>query len=51
MQKLNLDLSYIPQYKSLNYTATALIRPLAWGPPYATGVVQKDQRQNKQTNK
>ena len=29
--------------------ATALIQPLAWGPPYAMGVALK--RQNKQTNK
>ena len=32
--------------------ATALIRPLAWEPPYASGAaLKKDKRQNKQTKK
>ena len=31
--------------------ATALIRPLAWEPPYATGAAQKNGKKTKQTNK
>ena len=31
--------------------ATALIRPLAWEPPYAVEVAQEMAKTNKQTNK
>ena len=48
--RLGSDLALLWLWRRL--AATAPIRPLAWEPPYATGVAQEiAKRQNKQTNK
>ena len=49
-RRLGLDLVLLWLWRRL--AAKALIRPLAWEPPYVTGVaLEKAKRQNKQTNK
>ena len=47
--RLGLDLALLWLWR--RPAAVALIRPLAWEPPYATGVVLKSKNKNKNKNK